>query len=494
MSVVAALCALALASAPALAAPQYSPPSTHIASDEELAALFGQGLYAEYVAAADAAISLTPVERARRVEANFRLGRYSRVVDDDAASQAARASALAHLGACRRAERLFDLAEVELVGAAESFMATGDLALARATCALERGEPSAAITAARMAHAQARNSSERDLALYIEAAARNDRAALRALASGAGEAAARAALRLAREPEGVDKARARWSGGAFERDFLRRKAATRDVADAIDALRLLVARHPSSDAAAEAQERIGSLLGGLFREDGPAPAQAAAIFFDNVAFAPPGAEGDQLIREAVETLVRLGLYAEAADILDHQVRKRLRGGERSAVAARLAELKLAAGEPQDALDALRSTRLHGLPEALVERRHVLEARALSESGEHQAALALLVGAQSETLIDLRASIAWRARLWREAARSYAALAAARRDGAAALRGAAAAMLAGDDAQARAIAAAAQEYATPGISRLLSALTRESAQEFARDFIPAYRGAFAGNGS
>jgi hypothetical protein len=453
---------------------------------ETLETLFANGLYAEYVARADASLSLSADERRRRAAANFVLGRYARVAEDDAATAAMKSVALVRLGACRRAGPLLNSA----VAAAP--VRTADLALARAECAIATGEVSATLDALRVARAEPLDRLQQTHALFLEGKARRDRGILSEAAKGEGEAAARASLALARSREAADRAATLWSGGAFDRELLAQKArfSRRAVVDEIAVLRLVIARHAESDAARNAQSRIAQRLAALFANSGPAPAEAARIFFDNVAFAPPGAEGDALIRQAVETLNGLGLHTEAAKILAHQVSKRLRGGERSAVAARLAEISLDAGDAEGALQALRSTRLHGLPAPLVERRMALEAQALARLGEHGAALALLEGAEGSPLVALRAEIAFAAANWAAAARAYATIAAENKDANAALRGVSAAVLAGDLELARAIAADARSYADARRIALLDALTKADARALAREFAPAYRQVYA----
>jgi hypothetical protein len=449
--------------------------------------LFANGLYAEYVAQTDAKRALSADERRRRAAANFLLGRDSRVADDDAATSAMRGVALARLGACRRAVQFLQAAT------AVAPVSAADLAFASAECAIHAGEPGKALRALEMARAHPLDREGETRATLLEGKARRDRALLVAAAKGEGEAAARAMLALARTRDELERARTQWSGGAFERDYLARAAqfARRGaVAEEIAALRLIIARHERSDTARDAQTRIAGRLAALFAKDGPAPADAARIFFDNVAFAPPGAEGDALIRQAVETLNGLGLHREAAKILAHQVAKRLRGGERSAVAARLAEISLEAGDAEGALRALRSTRLHGLPESLVERRMALEAQALARLGEHGAALALLDGANAGVLVALRAEIAFNAGDWAAAAHAYAAIASTRKDADAALRAASAAVLAGDLELARNIAGAARIYADVRRIALLDALTQSDAHALARQFTPAYRQVYA----
>ncbi|MCA8888826.1 MAG: hypothetical protein KDA46_08365, partial [Parvularculaceae bacterium] len=135
---------------------------------------------------------------------------------------------------------------------------------------------------------------------------------------------------------------------------------------------------------------------------------------------PPGREGDRLIRSATARLAALGLYPQAAVLLHHQTFKRLRGVDRSVVAADLAALYLTAGEPEKALTAIQSTRIAGLPPQIVERRRLIEAQALADTGKTDGALELLSSEGGGKALLLRAEINWNVQRWPAAAADYAA--------------------------------------------------------------------------
>jgi hypothetical protein len=212
----------------------------------------------------------------------------------------------------------------------------------------------------------------------------------------------------------------RWSGGDFEREALTAIAAlARDSspAEAFAALRRLAARHPRSDQAEAARGDLTMMLANLFDRD-LAPAEAARLFYENIDYAPPGAAGDALIREVATLLAALDLLGDAAELLEHQVFKRLRGEERAAVAADLAALYLDDQRASDALRAIRSTRITGLAPDIVARRRLIEARALDRAGATESALALLSGVEGKGALHIRADIFWRENAWAEAAQAY----------------------------------------------------------------------------
>ncbi len=187
----------------------------------------------------------------------------------------------------------------------------------------------------------------------------------------------------------------RWSGGAAERERLELEIAlheaSRDLVGAAQSRRQLFVRFPQSDAAQTERKKMQAALPAILSHDRISPRDAARIFYENIDLAPPGEEGDTLIRSAVRTLVNLDLLREASELLRHQVFNRLRGEERSNVAAELAEIYLALEEPASAINALENTLRAGLPEEVVARRAFLEASAYEKTGDIDRALRLVSG-------------------------------------------------------------------------------------------------------
>ena len=89
---------------------------------------------------------------------------------------------------------------------------------------------------------------------------------------------------------------------------------------------------------------------------------------------------------------------------------------RAQVAADLARVYLIDNRAADALRALDSTRIAGLPTDLVDERRVLQARALAALGRTEHALELVAYDQGPEADRLRADIAWDGRNWSEAGR------------------------------------------------------------------------------
>lgn len=390
-------------------------------------------------------------------EAQYRFGRHDRVAalapSGEDVVRSFRAMALTRRGSFVQAVAAFQgtAAPAGLEAdyqfcLAEALAATGDGAGAQA--ALKRAEDFATGAAE-----QSRRRFLLAMALLQESETERAGAELRRAAAGPDDDwSMRARLALAGE-QSLSAFSLAWRSAAFDRDLLMRRAAQSAMAGdkgrALDLYAEMAARFPDSDAALAAEGKAAAVLATLFDDASLSAAEAARVFFDHVAFALPGREGDALIRRAADRLKTLGLHAEAAALLDHQVFKRLRGADRSRVAADLADLHLAAKAPRAALAAIRATRIAGLDAPTNARRRRLEATALAALGKREAALTLLDDATDNADIRLRASIAWDASLWPQSAADYAAAFAAappalsREDREAAVRAATAFLLAGD---------------------------------------------------
>ncbi|MFN0025355.1 MAG: hypothetical protein ACKVS5_15805, partial [Parvularculaceae bacterium] len=312
----------------------------------------------------------------------------------------------------------------------------------------------------------------------------------------------RARLMLDNAPAKFDELSLMWRSDAVDRELAMARGnwhlAKDEFGKAFAALSSVTARHPQSDLALAAQETLQRALGRLFDEASAlAPEDAARLFFEHVEFAPPGRDGDRLIRQAAARLKTLGLYSQAALLLDHQVFKRLRGADRARVAAELADLHLAAGAPEAALQALRSTRIAGLGEELNARRRQLEATALAARGDRDAALALLSGAVAPEDVRLRASINWDGERWAAAALDYSTVFAASAGAPgeagrkAAVRAATAFLLAGDRNGYRAFATGAgAPLSGSAEGKLIQSLGDVDRDAFLGEFMQSYRALYS----
>lgn len=194
------------------------------------------------------------------------------------------------------------------------------------------------------------------------------------------------------------------------------------------------------DPDSEVGRRINDEMLSIFRRlylDGEAdrmdPIEAVALFYQHPDLLPSGADGDRMVRRLADRLIAFDLLDPAAALLEHQVachaeanssdcRYRLREPTaRARVATDLAVVYLMDRRYEDALNAIRSTRMYGLPEDIVEERYLLEARALVELGRFEHALEIISGDTSPAANRLRADIAWEERAWGTAGRRIEAI-------------------------------------------------------------------------
>jgi hypothetical protein len=144
------------------------------------------------------------------------------------------------------------------------------------------------------------------------------------------------------------------------------------------------------------------------------PVEALGLFYDYRELTPIGRRGDEMIRKLADRLISVDLLDQAAELLQHQVDRRLQGAARAQVATRLAVVYLMNRKPERALAVLQSTRSGDLANELRDQRLLLEARALSDIGRHELAFELIANIKGPESIRLRADILWAAKRWRAA--------------------------------------------------------------------------------
>lgn len=125
-----------------------------------------------------------------------------------------------------------------------------------------------------------------------------------------------------------------------------------------------------------------------------------------------------MIRRLSDTLISVDLLDQAAEILAHQVEKRLKGAARAQVATKLAMVHMFRRQPQKALRAIRRTRQAVLPKRIVRRRSLMEARALAELGRHELAISVLANLEGDDVERARAAALWRGKDWQNAGEAY----------------------------------------------------------------------------
>jgi hypothetical protein len=224
--------------------------------------------------------------------------------------------------------------------------------------------------------------------------------------------------------ERLDRIRFVWSGDRLEYQLLRRlgelQVESGDVRAGLNRLREATTHFPDNPDNAAIRARMTDAFEGLYDPASTrklAPLTALSLYDDFRDLTPPGPRGDKMIQNLADRLVAMDLLDRAGELLEYQIKNRLTGAERARVGARLAVVQLLDRKPQAAIASLDETEAPKLsPELAAERRH-LKARAIAETGDTKAALALLEGDQERDADQLRAEIEVRAQNWSAAAQA-----------------------------------------------------------------------------
>jgi tetratricopeptide (TPR) repeat protein len=220
----------------------------------------------------------------------------------------------------------------------------------------------------------------------------------------------------------LERLRYAWRGDSLELELLDTLAKyysrSRRFREALVAYRQSISYFTPNDHTRNATVMQDKLFRSLFLDgvaDTITPVQSLALFTDFQGLAPLGTDGDMMIRRLSERLVDVGLYHRAAELLEHQVRMRLEGTAQAVVALRLAMVQILAEKPQAALDAIRFTRAIAIDDNILASRNRIEARALIDLGDYDAADVLLGNDSSAIAQILRADLAWTSKSWSQLA-------------------------------------------------------------------------------
>ena len=213
----------------------------------------------------------------------------------------------------------------------------------------------------------------------------------------------------------IDRLAFVWRGDALERRVL--QLSYRVARQRGDIVRALV-----SGAALLRHFQLGAALEPLLVEvqkllgDGLAPtsrltvSEAAGLYWEYRDLAPAGAAGDFLASALADRLQAQGLYGRAAELLRHQLLQRTVDISQGPLSARVAGLFILAGNPADALAAIRATDKNDYPAEMLWERHRMEAVALYKLGRRAEALVVLQNVPDASAI--RGEIYWKAQEWR----------------------------------------------------------------------------------
>jgi tetratricopeptide (TPR) repeat protein len=218
-----------------------------------------------------------------------------------------------------------------------------------------------------------------------------------------------------------DGLRYRWRGDATELDTIRALGqiylSLGRYREALEALRSAGQRLPDLPEAVALQADLNNAFRSLFLEgqaDGLQPIQALALFYDFKELTPIGADGDQMVRRLARRLVDVDLLSQASELLKYQADNRLDGVPRAEVSTDLAMIDLMDRRPEDALQAINSSRTTLLPNSLNAQRRVIESRAWLQLGQYDHALEIIETDKGGDSDSIRAEVSWKKHDWASA--------------------------------------------------------------------------------
>ena len=218
-----------------------------------------------------------------------------------------------------------------------------------------------------------------------------------------------------------DGLRYRWRGDATELETIRALGQLYlnqgRYREALEAFRSAGTKMPDLPEALQLHADLNAAFRLLFLDgaaSGLEPVQALALFYDFKELTPIGADGDLMVRKLVRRLVDVDLLDQAADLLKYQADNRLDGVPRAQVATDLAVIDLMNRKPEQAIEAINSSRTTVLPNALNAERRQIEARAWAGLGKFDSALEILEKDTTKEAADLRAEITWKQKDWAKA--------------------------------------------------------------------------------
>lgn len=228
-----------------------------------------------------------------------------------------------------------------------------------------------------------------------------------------------------------------WRGDDFELGLLQfigdLYEANNQPREALRAYREIIQFFPNNPGNQDLLAKMADMFVTLFNggaADKLTPLEALALYYEFRDLTPLEAEGDKMIRNLADRLVQVDLLDRAAALLEHQIRFRLSGEERSRVGAQLALIYLLNHQPKQALSALEITGYGQNPDDLQHQRILLTARALADLKEPKRALNLLEDDDSPEASQLRLGIYWDEKDWKNVIATAEAMMGRRKDPAA----------------------------------------------------------------
>lgn len=213
-----------------------------------------------------------------------------------------------------------------------------------------------------------------------------------------------------------------WRGGKLEADMDKLLAelyfANGNYRDGFETVREAASTFPDSQPVNELIGQAQQTFEQLYLNGGADvlnDLDALSLYYDFRQLTPPGTRGDEMIRNLARRLVKVDLLAQAADLLEYQIKSRLDGVAKAQVAADLAMIRIADRNPEGALRVINATRIADLPPQLERQRRILEARALIDAGRQDLAIDLISRLDGRDADLLRVDGYWKSRNYGRAA-------------------------------------------------------------------------------
>lgn len=188
--------------------------------------------------------------------------------------------------------------------------------------------------------------------------------------------------------EKLEKLRFAWRGDDLELDILRRIGKFYiegcKMEEGLATLKQALVLLPDNDVAKQLHQEMAFAFRDVFLGDknrDVSALDALSLYERFYDLAPPGAEGDTIIRALAQRMVSLDLLDRAAALLADQARHRLTNTMKTRVGTQAAGIYLLDRKADDALSILKDTDDASAPEDLQTERQLLKAKALSLSGK-----------------------------------------------------------------------------------------------------------------
>jgi tetratricopeptide (TPR) repeat protein len=219
----------------------------------------------------------------------------------------------------------------------------------------------------------------------------------------------------------LERLRYLWRGDEFEFKLLRQLGAfylkEHGYRNGLEALRQAATYYREHEEAALITQQMSDTFNFLYLKDGAdrmAPVTAIALYEEFRELTPAGRKGDEMIRKLADRLVGVDLLDQAAELLDGQVRFRLKGVEKAQVGTSLALVHAIARDYDSIIEVLDETRVPGIPDELAERRRHLRAYALVGQKQSEEATLLLKKDKTFDADLIRAEMFWLEADWTNA--------------------------------------------------------------------------------